>query len=203
MELGGLPAARLPSHVKVEPELTGAVLIRMPWDNGDGKGMLFMAAIYGLAFLAFLALGASPGWLLPAVVIFWLVWFLFAGFHMWRLRPGTATITYGWGRLVKLGFKQVFVDVASVQYELEAWDNEAGAWHNVKLVSPGRKPQLVASRTSNGALRNQLPISSSADLNLIPEVVAVAQLFAEALAVPSRVVTYVVRSPDPWWARGE
>jgi hypothetical protein len=175
----------------------------MPWGNGDSKALLYMAAVCGLAYVVFLALGAAPGLVLPALVMFWLVWFLFAGFHTWRLRPGTATITYGWGRLAKLGFKRVSVDVTSVLYELEAWDNGAGAWHNVKLVSSGREPQLIVSRTSNGALRNQLPISSSADLNLTQEVVAVAQLFAEALAVPSRVVTYVVRSPDPWWARGE
>ncbi len=199
MALGDLPAARLLSHVKVEPELMGGVLVRMPDEVGAGRIMLSSAGIVVLVSLVFLALGVSPGWYLPVFPSFFLVGFLFAGFRTWRLGPGTATVEYGWRLLVKLGFKQVFVGVTSVRYELEAWDNADGAWHNVKLVSSGRKPQLVVSRTSHGPLRNQLPISSSASLDLIHEVVAIAQLFAKAVGVPGRVVIYVVPAPDPWW----
>jgi hypothetical protein len=166
---------------------------------------LWCAAISGLLGLEYLVfpLQSTPGWLWLVVATFCFVWFLFEGFHTWRLQPGTAAINYGWGRLAKLGFRREFVDVTSVRYECQAWDNAEGAWHNVELVSSRRKPQLIVSRTSHGPLRNQQTISSSADPNLVQELVAVAQLFAEALGVPIRVLTFGVRSPDPWWARGD
>jgi hypothetical protein len=164
-----LPAARLPSHVVVESEQLGGILVRLPEDNGQAGFLLLLTAIYGLLFLIFLGFGARPGWgapgqvaqvILSILAVLCLVLFLFEGFQTWRLRPGTATIAYGWGGLAKLGFKRVLVDVRSVEYVLEAWDNGAGAWHNVKLVTSGRDPYVIVSRKSEGAVRNQLPISS-------------------------------------------
>jgi hypothetical protein len=161
-----------------------------------------MAAIFGLVAVFFMAIGDSPPWVLIAVVSVFLVWFLFQGFQAWRLQPGTATVAYGWSWLVSIGVKKVLVEVTSVQYELEAWDAPKGAWHTVKLVSSGRKPDHVVSRTTHEPNRNQLPVSTPVELQLVPELLAVAQLFAGALDVPIRAVSYVVPAPDPWWAAG-
>jgi hypothetical protein len=158
----------------------------------------------GLVGLLFVILRAPQAWLMVVIastIVFaslGLVVFVFWGFQTWRVRPGTATLTYGWNWLTSIGLKKVLVDVSSVQYELETWDTMNGAWHNVKLTSPGRKPTLVVSRTS----RNRVPVSTSADLQVLPEALAVAQVFADALHVPIRTMNYVVRTSDPWWARG-
>jgi hypothetical protein len=194
------PTARLPSQVRVDPDRTGGVVVHMPVDHWE---MLYGAAVFGLFILlelwhpeSMLALALLGAIALP-------IGFLVAGFRTWRLRPGTATITYGWGWLAKLGFKQVFVDVMSVRYELDVWDSADGARHNVNLVSSVPRPRWVVSPGGSyrlmSRLQTNIPISGSA---LTPELVAVARLFAEALGVPVQLVRHVVPKPkrDPWWA---
>src|ERR1700680_3973559 len=89
MALRHLPAARLPRHFRVEPEETGGVCIHMREGNGLGRVFLGVTAVFGLTFLVLLGLGAPAGvWVIAVGLFFWLVWFLFAGFHTWRLRPG-------------------------------------------------------------------------------------------------------------------